>query len=493
MKKPVEVVLIGAGSRGRDVYGRYIGQHPSQFRLVAVAEPNRARRAMIAAPHHIPSERQFASWEELLTCPQLAQAAIIATPDQEHTAPALAALQAGYEVLLEKPMAHRQADCIALVQMAEQTGRLLQICYVLRYTPLMQRIKGILESGILGKIITIAHRENVSSWHMAHSYVRGNWRNMAESGPMILTKCSHDFDLLYWLLECECERLASIGSLQQFHPDQAPAGVPERCTHGCPIAETCPYEATNIYLHLQPFSAELRQTSQPLYRVLGTLAGSKIGQSVLHSLGHIAPSLDLLNAYHGWPRSIISEASGKVALRQALETGPYGRCVYYCDNDVVDHQVVMMEFKEGISATLTMHGHSHQEGRTIRIDGTQATLLARLNMFESEINVHDSRSRRVERYYMPHGFKGGHGGGDAGLMRAFFQALTNRQYAPLTTARASLESHLLAFAAEESRLTGQMISMAAYRARAWAEAPQPVAGRAKIKELITPEGASSGP
>jgi predicted dehydrogenase len=469
MKKPIDIVLIGAGSRGRNVYGLYIRQHPKQFRLVAVADPNATRREITAAQHSISPEGQFASWEDLLARPQFAQAAIIATPDQAHTGPALAALRAGYDVLLEKPMSHRQIDCITLVQTAEQMGRLLQICHVLRYTPLMQQIKGILESGLLGDIITIAHRENVSFWHMAHSYVRGNWRNTAQSSPMILAKCSHDFDLLYWLLESKCERLASIGSLRHFRSDQAPVDAPKRCTDGCPIADICPYEATHIYVHLHPFIAELSQTKQPLYRAVGRLAASKIGQMALNTLSQVVPPLRLLRNYHGWPRSIISDEPGEAAIRHALETGPYGRCVYYCDNDVVDHQVVMMEFKGGISATLTMHGHSHREGRTMRIDGTRATLFAHMHLFESEIEIHHKRSGRVDRRYIPHGIGQGHGGGDASLMRAFFRALINRQQPPLTTARASLESHLLAFAADEARLTGKMIHMDAYRAQAWAE------------------------
>ena len=240
MKKPVDVVLIGAGNRGRDVYGRYICRHPQQFRLVAVADPATTRREKVAEQHQLPVERQFASWEDLLQQSQMAQAAIIATPDQSHTQPALAALKAGYDVLLEKPMAIRQEDCVRLVQVSEEEGRLLQISHVLRYTPVMQKVKHILESGSLGELITVSHRENVSFWHMAHSYVRGNWRNAKEASPMILAKCSHDFDLLYWFLERECTHLSSIGTLLHFNTEQAPQHGPERCTDGCPIADSCP-------------------------------------------------------------------------------------------------------------------------------------------------------------------------------------------------------------------------------------------------------------
>lgn len=470
MKKPINIVLIGAGSRGRGVYARYIQAQPNQFCLVAVADPIAARREMTATHHNIPPERQFVSWQELFARPQLGQAAIIATPDQDHLAPALAALQNGYDVLLEKPMAHRQNDCVTLVNVAKQMGRLLQICHVLRYTPVMQKVKEILETDVLGEIITISHRENVSFWHMAHSYVRGNWRNTAQSSPMILAKCSHDFDLLYWLLERPCEQLSSVGSLRHFGPAQAPEGAPPRCTDGCPIANTCSYEATNIYLHLHPLIAELSRVKHPLYRGAGQLIASKLGQTALHLLSQVVPPLRQVRDYHGWPRSIISDEPGEAAIRRALESGPYGRCVYYSDNNVVDHQVVMMEFEGGISATLTMHGHSHQEGRTMRIDGAKGTLFVRMNLFESEIKVHHNRTRHMDRYYIPHAIGQGHGGGDRGLMGAFYQALTNCQQAPLTTAQASLESHLMAFAAEKARLERTVIKMKDYRRQALAEA-----------------------
>ena len=233
-----------------------------------------------------------------------------------------------------------------------------------------------------------------------------------------------------------------------------------------PIA--APYEATNIYLDLQPFMNELKQTRHPIYRMIGNFAASKIGQIGMHSFSRFVPPLRLMRDYHGWPRSVISEQPGEAAIRQALETGPYGRCVYHCDNDVVDHQVVSMQFEGGMSVTLTMHGHSHQEGRTLRIDGTRSTLFARMNLFESEIEVHHKRSRKVERRYMPHAYGQGHGGGDDGLMSAFYDALTNQQQPPLTSARASLESHLLAFAAEQARLNDTVIHMQTYRTDAWA-------------------------
>ena len=483
--KPIDVILIGAGSRGRDVYGRYIAQHPEQFRLVAVADPNLARRVGTAQQHQIPPQHQFSSWEELLKLPPLGQAAIVATQDQYHFEPTLAALKAGYDVLLEKPMSDSQDNCVNLVKAADETGQLLQIAHVLRYTPLMQKIKQVLESEELGEIITVAHRENVSYWHMAHSYVRGNWRNSAQSSPMILAKCSHDLDLLYWLLERKCVRLSSVGSLRHFSPEHAPPGVPNRCTDGCPVAESCLFNADKIYLDLQPFIGELEHSQQRLHRLAGKAAASRLGQGLLKTLKRIHPALHPAHYYHGWPRSVVSDDPGEAAVLKALETGPYGRCVYHCDNDVVDHQVVAMEFEDGISVTLTMHGHSHREGRTIRIDGTLATLYARMTLFESEIEIHNKQTQHIHLTRIPHPIHNGHGGGDAHLMDAFYQALTQHAQPPLTTATASLESHLLAFAAEEARLKGSVIQMDRYRAQAWTRVQPPSDPPHTNREAVT--------
>ena len=256
MTSPIEIALIGAGNRGAVAYGSYALQHPEQVRVVAVAEPNPDRRERVADQHDISPERCFHSWEELLAEKQLAQAAIVATQDQMHVAPAVAAMELGYDVLLEKPMAHTLAGCVQLVQAAERTGRMLQICHVLRYAPFWRRFHEIIASGVLGEIVTVEHRENVAYWHMAHSFVRGHWRSQALSSPMILAKCCHDFDILVWNLDMPVERLSSVGSLVHFKPEAVGPEIPLRCTDDCPIEAACPYSAPGIYL-------EYRHMSEP--------------------------------------------------------------------------------------------------------------------------------------------------------------------------------------------------------------------------------------
>ena len=214
---PLELVLVGAGGRGFHAYGAYAKAHPGEVRFVAVAEPDESRRERFAEAHGIPLNQQFRSWNELAAQPQLARAAVNTTMDRTHHASTLALLAAGYDVLLEKPMATTPAECIELVRTAEQRGRILQICHVLRYAPFFRTIHEIVTSGRLGDIVSFEWNENLAYWHFAHSFVRGRWANSQTSAPMILTKCCHDLDLLVWMLGWP-EKVASFGSLEPFPP-----------------------------------------------------------------------------------------------------------------------------------------------------------------------------------------------------------------------------------------------------------------------------------
>jgi predicted dehydrogenase len=324
-------------------------------------------------------------------------------------------------MLLEKPIAATAAECVAVVQAAEQHGRILQIGHVLRYAPFFRRIFDLVTSGQLGEIVSVDWRENLVYWHYAHSFVRGNWSNSQRAGPMILTKCCHDLDLLVWMFG-PCQRVASFGSLTHFTAERVGPEIPARCTDGCPVAEACPYYAPRLYL----------------------------------SRFHENPDGFTVNA-------VTSERT-PAGIMRALESGPYGRCVYRCDNDVVDHQVVVLELASGLSINLTMQGASHVEGRTVRIDGRRATLLA--NESRHEIAVHDHLSGE-ETVIRTARAAGGHSGGDEGLMGAFVAAVRGGAHVDgaLTSARESMASHVLAFAAEDARVTGTPVDLADFTHR----------------------------
>ena len=363
MTAPLEMVMVGAGHRARDAYGPFAEQHPDQARIVAVAEPNPLRRRQMAERFDIADDMSFESWQDLMARPQLAPALLNLTQDQMHVESTIAALERGYHVLLEKPMAQTPADCVRLVQASERTGRILQIAHELRFTPFFVKLREIVQSGRLGQIVAVEHRENIAYWHMAHSYVRGNWRNRASSSPLILAKCCHDMDILFWMFG-PVRRLSSAGALMHFRPENAPPGAPLRCTDGCPVEDECPFFAPRLY------------------------AGPD----------------------GAWPRSVVSEIDSVKARMDALRTGPYGRCVYHCDNDVVDQQSVVMELESGVSISLNFVGHSHREGRTLRIDGSRATLRGKFSEGDQQMEINDHLSNRSELMPIEYAHDG-HGGG----------------------------------------------------------------------------------
>ncbi|MBR6826245.1 MAG: Gfo/Idh/MocA family oxidoreductase [Oscillospiraceae bacterium] len=400
--KPMTAIVLGAGSRG-SIYAGYAKEHQDELRIVAVAEPREDRRNLLADSLGVPEEARFATWQELLNLPRMADCAFICTLDDDHTAPALKAMELGYHLLLEKPMSNTEEECRTIVQKANETGRTLAVCHVLRYTPFYMTLKHLIESGEIGEVTTINQIENVGYWHQAHSFVRGNWRTLRETSPMILQKSCHDMDIILWLMGKNCKRVHSFGSLRHFTPENSPEGAPQRCLDGCPHSECCPYYAPKLYLDMK---------------------------------------------LTGWPVDVITTDLSEEGRRKALEVGPYGRCVYHCDNDVVDRQVVNLEFEDGAVATFTMTGLSADFSRQLKIFGTEGQIQA--DMGTKEIILHRFGEEKKTVPLDMGREASGHGGGDFGIMRDFLHVLREGGESR-TSANVSLQSHLICFAAERSR------------------------------------------
>ena len=410
---PITAVLIGAGARGQ-VYANYARQHPEELRIAAVAEPRPDRRALLCDGVDIPQEMRFETWEPLLEKPRLADAALICTMDGLHTAPALAALEKGYHILLEKPMSSSEAECRAIARAAAQSKRVLCVCHVLRYTPFFGTLKALADSGEAGELASITQIENVAFWHYAHSFVRGNWRSAAQSSPMLLQKSCHDMDLLLWLMGRRCTAVSSFGSLRYFDVAHAPADAPPRCTDGCPHAKTCVYDARRLYL----------------------------------------------NGNTGWPVDMLTTDLTPQGIEQALREGPYGRCVYRCDNDVVDRQVVNLEFEGGALASFTMTAFTTDAARQLKLTGTKAQIEA--DMERGTILLHrfgESAAQQIPVRQPRQSDSYGHGGGDYFLMRDFVRAVRSGGAENRTDAAVSLQGHLICFAAEESRTRRCVVPM----------------------------------
>ncbi|WP_312855417.1 Gfo/Idh/MocA family protein [Litoribacterium kuwaitense] len=370
--RQISAILLGAGNRG-NAYSEYALKYPYEFNIVAIADPDEKRRRDFADKYDIPQEQAFSSWEQILAQPQLAEVAIITTQDTLHYAPTIRALERGYHVLVEKPMSPRLDECIQMVEAAQRYRKQLSICHVLRYTPFWTAVKQVVDSGEIGDIVSIQLNENVGNLHMAHSYVRGNWRNSETSSPMILAKSSHDLDIISWLIGKPCRRVSSFGSLMHFSEENAPIGATPYCLDGCPAQANCSYYAPRYYA----------------------------------------------NKSDTFLKKITSDTS-RAGVLEALKTGPYGKCVYQTDNNVVDHQVVNFEFQGGATATFSMCGFTHDTSRSVQIMGTKGEI--RGYMKDHSFTVYDFLTNRKKNIQMERPTSG-HAGGDEGIMRSFLQEI----------------------------------------------------------------------
>ena len=403
--RPVTAVIIGHGSRG-SLYGSFALKMPEEWRIAGVAEPIDYRRERCAADHSLAADRVFTTWEQVFERPRLADVAVITTQDRMHFAPAMAALERGYDLLLEKPIAPSWEECRAIYRKVVERNAIVAVCHVLRYAPYYVQLREVIASGIIGGVVSIQHLEPVQHLHMSHSFVRGPWRRKDESTPIILAKSCHDLDLLCWWTGRRCTRVSAFGSLTKFTAANAPAGAPAHCLDGCPAEATCPYHAGNVYVHKKTW---------------GT--------------------------YH-----IVTPDRSAAGILAALRKGQYGRCVYHCDNDVPDHMVTNLEFAGGITTAFSLEACTSYGGRRTRVMGTLGDIvgdeeLLEVTLFAGGKAVWDVTQAAADLE--------GHGGGDLRMVRDLVQAVAQRDPALLpTTLQRSMESHQMAFAAEESRLAG---------------------------------------
>ncbi len=408
----IRVAIVGAGGRGSG-FAKIIGDHTHLAEVVAVAEPRDAYRKAIQEKHGIPEANCFSGWKEFVTADKLCDAVVIATMDQDHVGPAVACMDKGYHMLLEKPMAIRLEDCQKIAEAQVRNGVITSVCHSLRYHKGFALVKELVDSGRIGDVHTIDQLEQVAYWHQAHSFVRGNWANEERSSFMLIAKSCHDIDYLTHLVGKECLRVSSFGSLGHFRKENAPEGATDRCTDGCPVERTCAFSAIKAYVH----------TDREI-----------------------------------WPANVCSHDHSAEAHLEAVETGPYGRCVYSCDNDVVDHQVVAMEYEDGITVTFTMTAFTANGGRRLRVHGSAGEL----SFDESTIVVRNFATGNKETIEIgPE--TGGHGGGDDRLTLDWLEALAmNRGEGIKTDVHQSLRTHSIVFAAEASRKERRVIDIAAF-------------------------------
>jgi len=391
------------------MFSELLAQEVGPGSVVAVAEPDERRRAKVAETHGIPAKNCYTSWQELLEQPRMADVCVNTTMDQHHIVSATQAMELGYHMLLEKPMAVTLADCEAINAKRKETGRIVSVCHSLRYHSCFAAVRDILRSGVIGDIVSYDQLEAVEHIHQSHSFVRGNWSNEQASTFMLMSKSCHDIDILVDMVDDDVVSVSSYGDLTFFKESNKPEGAPKFCVEGCPHSSTCPYDAAKLYL-----------------------------------------------SETGWARYVgFSDMPRQQAL-DALRVSPYGRCVFQSDNNVVDHQTVNLRFAKGQTATFTMTAFTPKGGRSIRVHGTKGYLESyvdggKIDYWEFWKN---NRHTTVE---IPEE-KGAHGGADLTVLRRLIRAVSEDDPSLiLTDTETSLRTHKVVFMAEQSRRTGRTV------------------------------------
>jgi predicted dehydrogenase len=412
MKKTVSV--IGLGNRGTEYMGFLKAFHGSKVEIRAVCDVRRQALDDIAPKYAVPEELRFLSPEAFFAAGVLSDALIVATQDDSHYAIAKQAILTGYKlILLEKPVSGVREEYLELRDLAEAHGALLIVCHVLRYSNYYRKIKALIDSGTIGDVVSINHTENVGYFHFAHSFVRGNWRDEHTSTPSILAKCCHDLDLISWFADSPCVSVSSVGALSFFKEENAPVGAAKRCTGGCAAKKTCPYDAERLYI------------KDPFYK---------------------AKFIKYMK------RTLTGKAkNNRRDVRAAIDTGDYGRCVFFCDNNVCDTQLVTMTFENGATAVLQMNAFSDKMFRECHIVGTKGELIG----CGTKLTLRVFGGKHVKVHTFSPNI-GGHVEGDIRLIARFVKLLCGEtdDLSGVTTIGATVVSHDLALAAERSRKNG---------------------------------------
>ncbi len=423
MKKTIKAVILGAGNRA-SIYASWSLEHTDELQIVGVIDTSEIRREKAARIHSLSPESCFASLEEFLQASKQADAVINGTMDHLHVETSIPILAAGYDLLLEKPIAPSQEEVMKLLEAARTYGRKVMICHVLRYAPFYVEIKKRLMDDEIGKIISIQTEENVSYHHMAVSYVRGKWGRKDQChSTMLMAKSCHDLDIITWLkADSRPKQVASFGSLMHFKPENAPEGAGKRCLADCQIEKSCPYSAKKNYVEQNMWE-----------------------QYAWHSIEHI---------------SLTPTVEQKL---DSLRTdNPYGRCVWHCDNDVVDHQTVAIEFTDGATASHHMVGGTAKPCRTIHIVGTKGEIQGVLEdgiliIRHPDADAGNSYSEEKVEFF---GSNDMHGGGDLLLVEDFVQVLQGNEPSISTTSlEGSIYGHLVGYAADLSRVEGKVVAI----------------------------------
>lgn len=419
----IKVAILGYGGRGR-MYAHKCINRNDKFQIIAVIDISQEKLLLAQNDLGLDNNQLFNNLDDFLKEEKVADYIFICTQDKEHYEHSIKSINKGYNLLLEKPIACNMEHCLKIEKLAHEKGVKVDVCHVLRYSKYYEKIKEIIDSGILGKIISIEQVENVAYWHQAHSFIRGDWRREDESNPMILAKCCHDLDIAVYLADSKCSSVTSVGKCNYFTKDNAPEGATEYCLGGCSVKKNCPYDAEKLYINgitYIPFVKNLKHVPSFIYK-------------------------------HIWPHSRLMKDSTVTIpkLYDALRNTRYGKCVFLSDNDVVDYQSTTMVFENGITSTLIMTAfNAGKSYRETRIRGVVGELIC--NMGENKMHL-KMFAKKPKKIRLGLNFDA-HGGGDGNMINKLAEGKLK------TDISMSIESHLIGFVAEKSRKAGGKLEL----------------------------------
>ena len=394
----IQLAAIGIGNR-TGKYLHYFSLHPDVVELAAVVEPDPVRRESCRKQFSLPEDRCFASSDAFFDhFREACDGVIIGSPDRCHHEQALKAIERGWDILLEKPVAQSYEQCVEIAEAARRRGVKVGVCYVLRFMSLYRKVKELLESGAIGRVTGVSHQEFVGIDRMLHTFVRGYWNRAETTAPSFVSKCCHDVDMLLWVTGAKIKRVQSAGSLAWYRPENAPEGSTDRCIT-CPVEQDCSYSAVDMYLRRGVWT---RNFTVPEGNTLSEV------------------------------------------LEDQMRTGRFGRCAFRCDNDVADRQLVTLTATDGILITIEMNALTRREGRETVFAGTKGEMIVTGQVIEvrdrtgSLIQVQDFSQEASLPY---------HANADLLLVEDFIRAVADPDRSPAVTLEDSLESHRICFLA----------------------------------------------
>ena len=398
MAQKLKIAIVGVGSRGLDCFGRILVER-KDVEIAALCDPNPIRAKTAGEILKIPAP-VYTSMEEMAKSEQHLDGVIITSPDCYHHDCAVKALNFGWNVLIDKPLATNAADGMDIIETAKKTGKTVMIGFNLRHNAVLKKLKEIIDSGVLGKVFLAENREFYDG---GRTYMSRWNRLFSKTGGLWIHKASHDFDIFNWLLGFPKPlRVSSFAAVNALTREGIPFPLEDGHEPG-PNCNVCHY----------------REKCRDRYL---------LSDDELKRWGAEAAAVD------GYVKNL---------------------CMYLSDKDNHDNGIAMVEYENGIKVSLFETFIGHKSDRIYTIAGDRG--IAEVSLAGREIKI-TPRWGGAEITYKIQEEAGGHGGADPNLVDSFCKVLRGEIKAG-STAEHGLLATALGQAAEISRRQHRMVEM----------------------------------